>query len=111
MRLVRLETLPRNPLTEAEGALSMLAVCSEAGEALAREGELVADEGADGRSGGICNLGFPEEVMSWELLFLCCMAACTFLCNKSFFPDVGKTSNKHCPRRYMLIILQKDMLL
>lgn len=64
MRLVKLETRPRKPFTEAEGALSMLAVRSDAGETLALEGELVAEEGADGISGGTCSLGFAGMLMS-----------------------------------------------
>ena len=76
MRLVKLETLPRKPFTEAEGALSMLAVCSDAGDARSLEGELVAEEGAEGRSGGTCSLVCPELLMSCALLFLRCIAAC-----------------------------------
>lgn len=47
MRLVRLDTLPRKPLTPTEGALSTLLERSEAGEARGREGELAAEEGFD----------------------------------------------------------------
>lgn len=78
MRLVRLETLPKKPRTEAAGALSVLAAPSEAGAARGREGELAADEVADGTlpSTALCGLGSPAWPISSALLTLLCRAAC-----------------------------------
>ena len=79
MRLVRLETRPKKPRTEAAGALSELAGPSEAGEAFNRDGELAADDVADGTlpSTGVCGLEGPALPMSRALLTLLCRAACT----------------------------------
>ena len=77
IRLVKLDTLPRKPLTEAEGARLMLPERSEAGEALGRDGELAAEDGAEERypSWGLVILDGTELPISCALPRLC-MEAC-----------------------------------